>query len=279
MFLEYSMKSTVIPITFKPVYKRNSKLRILFSTAKMPSFVLLVSFAISANVVLCILPSAVPVKDCYVKDKTKFHGCFIEFIKAEFPKAVKNGILQYKVPSMDPLHLSFIEYTDQGDALQATAKFMNSTVHGGSTVTIDKINPPDTKARTLTASGSLQYLNASGQYTMKGHILVMPVDSKGPYTLEMIHPNLTVTFHLGLVGSDVKVNKVDVAFDVKDAILKFGGFMDGDTIGSAISNLIAKNSKQIFEDLKPLISRELEKALLIVAKDFLTGLPPELFIA
>ncbi|GAB6024713.1 hypothetical protein CHUAL_009846 [Chamberlinius hualienensis] len=245
----------------------------------MPSFVLLVSFAFSANVVLCILPSAVPVKDCYVKNKTKFHGCFIEFIKAEIPKAVKNGIPQYKVPPMDPMFIRLIEYTDQGAALQATVKFMNSTVRGGSTVIIDKINPPDTKARTLTTTGSLQYLNASGQYTMKGHILVMPVDSKGPYTLEMTQPNLTITFHLGLVGTDVKVNKVDVGFDVKDAIIKLGSFMDGDKVGSAISNLIAENSKQIFDDLKPLISRELEKALLIIVKDFLTGLPPEPFIA
>ncbi|GAB6024714.1 hypothetical protein CHUAL_009847 [Chamberlinius hualienensis] len=236
-------------------------------------------FACSANVVLCILPSAVPVKECYVKDKTKFHGCLSKFLIAEIPKALKYGVPHYKVQPMDPLFLSLIEYTDQGVVLQATAKFINSTVRGGSTAIVDKVNPPNTKARTLTLYATLQYLNVTGQYTMKGNILVMPVDSKGTYILDMIRPNLTVTFHFGLAGTGVKVNKVDVTFDVKDAILKFAGLMGGDAVGSAISNLIAENSHQMFDDLRPLISRELEKALLIVAKDFYTGFPPEAFIA
>ncbi|GAB6024721.1 hypothetical protein CHUAL_009855 [Chamberlinius hualienensis] len=191
---------------------------------------------------------------------------------------MKFGAPELKIPVMDPMIVDSIDINEDGPAFQANAKFTNMKVIGASKVNLNSVHV-DTKSRIVTVNMTFPYLNGTGDYTMKGTIMLLPIDANGKFALNMTGVDAVARSHIVQQGTGVRKTKIDMDLKVKGVDLKFHSLIRDDTVGEAIGNLINDNSHQIFQDIKPAIERTLTQSVYNLTKESYSNLPANAFIS
>ncbi|GAB6024720.1 hypothetical protein CHUAL_009854 [Chamberlinius hualienensis] len=219
---------------------------------------------------------AAKVRECYLKDKTKFDSCLLKFWK-EITPLLKSPVPELKLPQLDPLSIPSIHFNEQSNLVNANAKITDITVNGASNLipTMVKVDPKD---RLVTIHIKFPYLNCTGTYTIKGTVMLMPIEGTGPFSLNMTEIEATAKLHIVQKGTGVQTSKLEIDFKLKDLFLDVEGIMGGDTVGDAIKNMIRENSLDILQDIKPAIIKKLEQSILEVSANAFEDMPVEAFI-
>ncbi|GAB6024691.1 hypothetical protein CHUAL_009825 [Chamberlinius hualienensis] len=217
------------------------------------------------------------VRECFLKDKTKFNQCLLEFWKTVAP-LLKTGIPEINIPVMDPLRISRLDFKEHGSSVKAEATFTNIVVVGASQLQAKSIKI-DKKARTAAATISFPRLSATGDYVINGEILMLPIDGKGKFTLDLGHIDAVATLHLIQKGTGVAADRMMLDFDIKTMSVRLDGLLGGDSVGEAVNAMLNENGQTILGDIKPSIAAKFQEVFLNMTKDAFIDMPPEAFIA
>ncbi|GAB6024722.1 hypothetical protein CHUAL_009856 [Chamberlinius hualienensis] len=221
---------------------------------------------------------AAQIRECYLKEKTHFEICLMEFWRQIRP-LMNNGVPELNIPPMDPLVIDNIDWNEHSAAVQVNAKLTNLQVVGASNVVPQSVsvNP---QARTVTVAVKFPYLNATGNYGIKGTIMLLPVNGDGRFVLNMTTIDAVMVSHVVQRGTGVRTERIDLDFTIDQLFLKLNRILRGsDAVADAITNMINDNSQQLLQDIKPVIIKKFEQTFLNLTSDAFSDMPPNAFIS
>jgi len=213
------------------------------------------------------------VKDCYLKDPKKFDSCLLTFW-AEIKPILPKGIPELNVPPLEPLSIENIQFSEQGTVVQVTATFSKVLVKGASNHEVKSL-VTDLPNKSVTISIFFPALYITGQYDINGTILYLPVQGKGPFTLNLTNIDSTAVGHMIKVGNKAKIDRLDVEFKIQGINVGLEGLLGDDTVGEAVRNMLNDNSQQILDDVKPKVQRQLADTIMKTLQGSFVDLPPE----
>jgi len=216
------------------------------------------------------------VRDCYIKDKTKFDDCLMQFW-LEIKPALKNGLPELNVPQLDPMTIPNLQFSEVGSVVQGTATFSNVKVLGigdyvPKFVTVDRLN------KIVKVALTIPVMSVTGNYDIDGSVFLLPVKGSGPFSMNLTGVDGLATSHMTLKGTGVRASKIDVDFNIQKINVHLFGLLGGDTVGDAVNNMLNDNSKSILEDVKPRVSQKLNEAITAVLGDAFVDMPSDAFI-
>lgn len=217
------------------------------------------------------------VRQCYQKDNTKFPQCLQEFWTAVSPK-LKTGIPELGIPVMDPMKIKNLHFNEQGSSVKADATFTNIVIVGASQVRASNVRV-DKKTKTASVDLFFPHLNATGDYVIKGEIMLLPIDGKGKFVLNLADVNAVATLHISQKGTGVTAEKITLDFNIKSLFVRLDGLLGGDSVGEAVNAMLNENSQAILTDIKPAIVAKFQQVFLDMTKGAFLDMPPEAFIA
>ncbi|GAB6024719.1 hypothetical protein CHUAL_009853 [Chamberlinius hualienensis] len=215
------------------------------------------------------------INECYKNNKTNLEGCFLQFWHGFIP-ILKKGIPEYTIPSIEPLVIDQILFSEKSSLVSVSAKFTNVKVDGASLMEPQSVII-DRKGRKITLKLIFPFLNATGLYEMNGTVTLLPVDSKGKFSVFMTGINATATFDVVQVGTSTQMGQLIIDFDIKNFVVNVEGILDGGPIGDAINKLINENGRDVLADIKPSITKQLQSEIQKILKGHVVGLPVDAF--
>ncbi|GAB6023682.1 hypothetical protein CHUAL_008444 [Chamberlinius hualienensis] len=215
------------------------------------------------------------VRDCYMKDKTRFNDCLINFWQ-EIKPILKNGIPELNIPKLDPMSISNIEFSEGGSVVQGKAIFSNVMVVGIGDY-VPKFVTVDTKSRVVKVALRVPVMYITGNYSIDGVVFLLPVKGNGAFSMNLTGVDGIATAHLQVKGSGVRASKIDVDFTIEKIHVKLIGLLGGDSVGEAVNNMLNDNSQQILEDVKPMLSQKLSEVITTVLADVFVDMPSDAF--
>lgn len=221
-------------------------------------------------------PFAAEVKDCWIKNKpddVKFNTCLLEFWKRNQAQIVK-GIPEMKVPTLDPMKIANIEFREKATVVDVVAIFTDVLVtgvakHVGKSVTVDRTK------KTLTLNIYFPLLHITGNYDVKGTVLLTPVNGKGPFNLNMTDINASAVCHVVQNAGKIKCGTLDIDFTIGAMRFDLTGLLSQDTVGEAVINMLNDNSQEILADVKPKVQQQLAAGVMGVLDNGLLTVPTE----
>jgi len=197
------------------------------------------------------------VKACYDKNKEvdKFSVCLTQ-VWHDLREELSKGIPEEKIPPLDPLSIKNFLMEVKGDVVDAKANFLDIIVKGGGKFEFEQLQIHKAN-KSLTGTLKFPVLYISGKYDMQGEILLLPINSKGLFTLNLTAVVAHVVGHLGRKSGILTLEKVDIDFTVKDIKIELVDPDNKDAIGDAVRNMLNDNSQAILEDIRPDLAKKI----------------------
>ncbi|GAB6029756.1 hypothetical protein CHUAL_005471 [Chamberlinius hualienensis] len=217
---------------------------------------------------------------CYESENDELETCLQEFYNNVKHQLIE-GIPEINLAPLDPMKIDSVEMEDEGMLVQTKSTFSEVEVTGAgeyeaNTVKIDK------KAATLSVDLSIPALYIVGHYQIDGVVVALPVHGTGRFSLNLTDVEGTIVSHLIPHGAGVKADKITVDFKVGDLKVALKGLNknaeDTEIMEQTLMDLINNNSKEILEDVKPMISQRLSETMMTLAGNSYLQLPPTAFI-
>ncbi|XP_050665902.1 uncharacterized protein LOC126966070 [Leptidea sinapis] len=199
--------------------------------------------------------------------------CLRDALNAFIPQ-IASGIPQFNVPPCEPLLIKSISIKQGAGPITLTSSFSDVTVRGPSTLKIKNVVVQPEKQRVI-AKLHFAELKMKGHYSMKGQILMLPVEGDGEFTAKYGNIDATVTIKLGrrprANSSDaLSCEDLHVKFHIGQASMHLGSLFGGDNeLGNAMNKFFNDNWEPISEELR----EPMEEAL----RDFLRPLADHTF--
>uniref|UniRef100_A0A336LYW4 CSON008370 protein n=1 Tax=Culicoides sonorensis TaxID=179676 RepID=A0A336LYW4_CULSO len=227
---------------------------------KKELFIIVISNLMINIVIADRVPS--DIKKCKITD-TK---CFEE----QFNYALKNykqGIPSLGVPSIDPLKIEKIEISEnnQGKSrrpINLDMTFTDIDLTGLSDCKISNVKGWDTVQKDFKSNMELTIkgpvLKLAGQYTIKGRVLILPIEGAGDCELSL--ENILIKVNFTGQGTEnngkryIKITKPVISLKTKKLNTRLENLFNGDMRLSKQMNIFLNdNWRDIFEELKPAI--------------------------
>lgn len=185
---------------------------------------------------------------------------------------LRNGNAEFNLPSIDPYFIKYIESDTIGGAanfvLKSSIKDMNLIGFGNGV--IKKVNTKFGKNNFAirAEAGNFGNVKLIGQYTMKGNILVLPIDGEGKCNVTMNNPTIFLEMRGKYFekGNETYMNvtSFEVQLKPKKAQFNFENLFKNDKkLSNTINNFMNQNWELVVENLLP----GYEKRLGIIFKD------------
>lgn len=218
-------------------------------------------------------------KQCDTSDKNALNSCLFRIVE-DIKPLMPTGIPDINVPVLDPMFVSSITLR-QGD-LQST--FSQLQIRGLSKFITNSVSA-DADAMTLRLRLTIPELRITGQYNTDGRILLLAV--KGSGTFWNVLGNVTVdavdtlSLKSGSQGKQVlQVADQRLDINVSKMRMRLNNLFNGDPIlGETVNAFLNENSQEVFNEVKPEISKQVGDLVIRVMNDALGSLPAEKFLS
>ncbi|CAF4830418.1 unnamed protein product [Pieris macdunnoughi] len=234
---------------------------------------------------MVIIFSLMSVVLCHEKSYINFGGficpreekalgkCLKDALNTYIPQLAA-GIPKLDIPSCEPLLIRSLSVKQTTGPLSVTSSFSDVYVRGPSTMRVKSIDI-HAKDHEIVARLYIPELRMKGQYTLKGTLLMIPVEANGDFTSKYRDINATVTITLGrskvFNGLDtLSCEKLDVNFQAGQVTMDLENlFGDDKDLSKTMNNFVNENWQSMSGDFQAPI----EEAL----RDFLKPLADHAF--
>ncbi|KAB0797581.1 hypothetical protein PPYR_08574 [Photinus pyralis] len=215
--------------------------------------------ATSANEESVTLPSFLRV--CHQSDP-KLNECIKEAVQKIKP-LLADGLPEFDIPSLEPLHISEILIDHGAGALALKSTYTDIKVYGPSQFVLKSVKI-DLKKDRVRLKLWLPHLRVVSQYSMNGRMLMMPISGKGESCGNYSNIDVTVT----LQGQRITKHG-DVYFNIKDfyvdfvlghATIKLENLFNGDKhLGDTMNSFLNDNWQNVAKEIKPVLEDNVAK--------------------
>ncbi|XP_017784735.1 PREDICTED: uncharacterized protein LOC108568269 [Nicrophorus vespilloides] len=193
------------------------------------------------------------IEKCKMTDPN-LNECMREQAEKVLHKYAKSGLKDIGLIMVDPLEITELSATGGGSAnLDQTYK--NMKIYGMSSTYVEKFDIDFDKCE-IEAIGGSDVINVLADYTLKGQLLVFPINSQGKsnFTLKNSKMKHNLKCEKIMIGGNEHLNITDfkTEFIQYDIELYFDNLLAGNTdISNGIANVLKENSNEIFTEVKP----------------------------
>lgn len=197
-----------------------------------------------------------PTADSFLKCKRndQINDCLVTAINDALPK-LKNGLPEFQMLPLDPLEINSISIIQGSESpVNINLNFRNIKITSVSTSTVTKCRS-DLTNFILRCESISPEIGLSGDYTMKGQVLVLPVNGDGK--AKIVLKNLVAKHEL--IGEPVekngelfmKLKLYKIKLIPEKVSFDFRNLFNGDKLlGDTMNNFLNENSKMVFKELK-----------------------------
>ncbi|XP_044726747.1 protein takeout-like [Chrysoperla carnea] len=189
------------------------------------------------------------------------------------PKLMK-GYPSLNIPVLSPLKIDQIKVENTG---QLNIVINDAVVRGLEDAKASKFNI-DLKSHNINLRLNIPNLNIQGEYEMEGQVLVLPLNGKGACNITAVNGDFDIAVSYTLYDKDgvqyAKIEKVDVAIDIKDAHLYFANLLNAKKqVSDDINALLNKEWRQVIHDLEPAIKETVSLIVTQVGNGIIDKVP------
>jgi len=191
---------------------------------------------------------------------------------------MSTGIPEINVPILDPMSVDAMNLI-QG---QFTSTFSQIQVRGLSKM-ITKSVTANADDMTMKVRLSFPELRITGQYKLSGKIFLLPVEGSGTFWNVLNDVSVESNSKLIMKGSApnqiLQVSDQNLNLAVGKMRMRLNNLFNGDPIlGETINAFLNENSQEVFNEVKPEISKQVGQLVVKVMNDALGALPAEKFL-
>lgn len=193
------------------------------------------------------------------KNDPKLQECFKQAANDAVVSLADGGEQSLGVFPVDPLRMTKLSIDQGSGPVSIDLEFRNMDLKGIKHAVFREASF-DPKTYDMTATVDIkQPLYLDGDYTIRGRVLVLPINGDGKCSLKLDEPSLKVTQRGVLVkrGAETYLNVTDFGFvlDTKKLHLHFENLFNGNKeLGNTMNTFLNQNSDEVLKELKPAIS-------------------------
>ncbi|XP_034247581.1 protein takeout-like [Thrips palmi] len=189
----------------------------------------------------------------------QFQECFKDAMTGALMKLASEGEPSLGIFPVDPLHMTRLSIDQGTGPVAIDLEFRELDLKGVKNIVIKEASY-DHETYTMSANVDVsQPLLLDGEYTIKGRVLVLPINGEGKCNLKLDEPTLKVVLK-GVPtkrGAETYLNVTEFSFtiDTKKLHLNFENLFNGNKeLGSTMNHFLNENSAEVLKELKPAIS-------------------------
>ncbi|XP_041974370.1 uncharacterized protein LOC121729807 isoform X2 [Aricia agestis] len=188
-----------------------------------------------------------------------------------------NGIQELGVPAVEPLLIDRLVMENAAGPVRVTAAFNNITVVGPSNYTVTKIRS-DLKKLRIDMGLVLPRIEATGQYSVTGQVLLFPVRSQGDFWASFTD----VVAIVKIFGVEIEkqgvpymsAERMQVDFKLKGSRFRVRDTVNhGSVIGEAMNQFLNTNAAEIIDEMRPAASAAIAKHFRVFLNSAFENIP------
>ncbi|XP_073814717.1 uncharacterized protein [Musca autumnalis] len=194
-----------------------------------------------------------------------------------------NDVPGFKWISVDPYTAKRITLDVHSPALNVTAEFKKVVVTGLKNATIENVSIDN--GETFILDMKVPKLHFKGNYIIKGTILLLKLDGKGPFTVDYVDLQVRFVINSKLVSKDseqffdIKSVKTDVKH-IGLVHVKFDNvFGDNQSLTDSANDLFNQNWSSFLEILRPILIEGTEGILVEQGNKYISKLPARILFS
>uniref|UniRef100_A0A1B0CZX5 Uncharacterized protein n=2 Tax=Phlebotomus papatasi TaxID=29031 RepID=A0A1B0CZX5_PHLPP len=192
-----------------------------------------------------------------------------------------NGLPSLNLLPLDPVTIKTISIENSGNkAVNIRLVFHNVTLHGLKDIAIKKITgfPKDFEGSKNEVEFIAPIIQLVGQYSINGKVLILPIQGNGQSNFTLENVKIRVRF----TGKKVTKNQKDyfqtddtkITMTTTKLWLNFDNLYNGDKLlGETTNAFLNENWMDIFNELKPDISKSYASAIQTIINNIFAKLP------
>jgi len=220
-------------------------------------------------------------KKCDVDNPVALNNCLFQIVEDLRP-FMPTGIPEISVPVLDPMFIGTLVLNQGEEAVSIKSTFSQIQVRGLSKFKTVSVTA-DSDAQTMRMILSIPELRITGQYQTNGRVFILPVEGTG--TFWNILSNVTVDglSNLAVRGQPpneiLQVASQNLDLRVGKIRMRLNNLFNGDRVlGETVNNFLNENSQEVFAEVKPEVSKQVQNLVIKVMNDALSALPTEKFL-
>ncbi|XP_005184810.4 circadian clock-controlled protein daywake-like isoform X2 [Musca domestica] len=188
-----------------------------------------------------------------------------------------NDVPGLKWISLDPYKVKRVKVTANTSVLNVTMEFKKLVLTGLIQSKIEKVSV--TNGEIFTMDMKIPKVNIKGNYIMKGNVLVLNLDGKGPFNIDLGDIELRFVVKSKRVSRDSEefFEVQSVKTNVKhlgSLHVKFNNlFGDNETLTDSANDVFNQNWHDLLGLMRPVIEEAMDASLLDQGKKYLNKLP------
>jgi hypothetical protein len=206
------------------------------------------------------------------KSDPNLDKCLKTSLQSVIPE-LSEGYPKLRIPAIEPFELSSLEI-DQGKgsskSVSIDLKLKDVKIMGLKSTVIDSLKVDVDNYKLSGKIGFSKPLEITGQYTINGKVLVLPITGNGACSLDLQDPVLELKEVSGTPYQKngktfVQINKIDLKLvSVKKLNVKMENLFNGNKqLGDSMNTILNENWSVFLEELKPAF----EEAIAAIAQD------------
>ncbi|KAK3912599.1 Protein takeout [Frankliniella fusca] len=192
------------------------------------------------------------------------------------------GMPEIGIVPMDPLNVTEVRIFQGDGPVNVNAKLNNVKIVGFSGAKIES-NTVDPKTYSFVTKLRIPKLRIDGEYTLRGRVLLLPLQGHGTCWFEPRNLDVTSSQDLGVVYRDGQrffdMKDVRVDFKLGGLKMRMNNLFDGlRSLEETTNTYINSNWRPVAESLHPILTKTIEDILYLVLKQLFDSVPADFFI-
>lgn len=186
------------------------------------------------------------------------------------------GIPELNVPSLDPFFVPEIKIAQTG-GIQIAAGFKNITISGPTKFRLRSVRA-DVTSDKFRMKIWFPELVMRGIYDIRGQLLMMPINGRGPCFGNFSDIDGVLSIKLGRTKRDnkefYKVDFMQIEFNIGGAEVQLDNLFNGDReLSNTMNMFINENWRMVAAEIRPTLERTISEILMEVAGKFFEAYP------
>ncbi|XP_018011518.1 protein takeout [Hyalella azteca] len=195
-------------------------------------------------------------KQCHEQFLDRFNECFISAVKRMQPTLVK-GNPELNVPSLDPLHMGNISFTQREGPVTVDAFYSDVAVSGVADFDIKYLDL-NLQNGSMLFGVTVPSILVRGQYKIGGRVFELPVVGEGAFGTNLTALTVSgygeVRPHQGFL----RIGNIVLDFSFKTLSTKMHNlFPDNQVLSDTIHHFLNNNHEALAAEIRPEVSRQL----------------------
>ncbi|XP_037951283.1 protein takeout-like [Teleopsis dalmanni] len=198
----------------------------------------------------------------------------------------KSGLRELNLTPFDPLHIkSMVLEKNPASPVNIELSFNDVNLNGLQNLKIKKLKGLDANLKEITeVEAEVPSLSLEGPYSINGKVLVLPIVGKGDCKIILDNTHIAAKIKLKPVQKSGKtyaeVESIKLELSPKHVSFSLSGLFNNDKqLSDTMHTLLNENWSEIFNELKPEISKALGLIIKLIINNVFAKYPYEEYFA